>query len=239
MQRLAVIIPTYNERENLPVLVESLENILDGMNMKSLVVIVDDDSPDGTGMVAEQLGNRYGNISVLHRERKTGLGSAYKDGFKHAFSQFDPTVIIQMDADNSHDPKYIPSMERMIANGNDVVVGSRRVDDGAVVGWGYYRKSLSSTANAVARLMCGLNVRDATSGYRAYNANCLRRVDIDSIRSDGYAFQIEILCKLKQLGCRICELPIKFVDRMEGRSKLNLNEMLEFLGVCTRLMFNR
>jgi len=218
---------------------ESLENVLNSMGTKSLVLIVDDNSPDGTGIVAEQLGKRYDNISVLHREGKTGLGSAYKDGFKYALDRFDPTIIIQMDADNSHDPKYIPSMERMIAKGNDVVVGSRRVDDGAVVGWGYYRKSLSSTANAVARLMCGLNVRDATSGYRAYSSNCLRRLDMDAIRSDGYAFQIEILCKLKQLGCRICELPIIFVDRREGRSKLNSNEMFEFLGVCTRLMFNR
>ena len=234
-----MVIPTYNEHENLPVLLESLEDILDSMNMKSLVVIVDDDSPDGTGLVAEQLGKRYGNISVLHRKGKAGLGSAYKDGFKYALDRFDPTVIVQMDADNSHDPKYIPSMVRMIAKGNDVVVGSRRVDDGTVVGWGYYRKSVSSTANAVARLMCGLDVRDVTSGYRAYSGNCLRRVDIDAIRSGGYAFQIEMLCKLKQLGCRICELPITFVDRREGRSKLNSNEMFEFLGVCTRLMFNR
>lgn len=239
MQHLAVVIPTYNERENLPVLMESLENILDNMNMKSLVVIVDDDSPDGTGMVAEQLGKQYGNISLLHRKRKAGLGSAYKDGFKYALNRFDPSVIVQMDADNSHDPKYIPSMVRMIIEGNDAVVGSRRVGDGAVVGWGYYRKSVSSTANAVAKLMCGLDVSDATSGYRAYSGNCLRRVDMDAIRSDGYAFQVEMLCKLKQLGCRICELPITFVERREGRSKLNSNEMLGFLGVCARLMFDR
>jgi len=234
-----VVIPTYNERKNLPVLIKSLEEIFDSMSMKSFVVVVDDDSPDGTGMIAEQLGKQYGNIFVLHREGKAGLGSAYKDGFKYALERFDPTVIVQMDADNSHDPKYIPSMVKMIAKGNDVVIGSRRVDDGTVVGWGYYRRSISSTANAVARLMCDLDVKDVTSGYRAYNASCLRRVDIGAIRSDGYAFQIEVLCMLKQLGCKICELPITFVDRREGRSKLNSNEIFEFLGVCTRLMFNR
>jgi dolichol-phosphate mannosyltransferase len=207
--------------------------------MKSSVVIVDDDSPDGTGTVAEELGKQYGNISVLHRGRKTGLGSAYKDGFRYALDKFDSPVIVQMDADNSHDPKYIPSMVGMIAKDNDVVIGSRRVDEGAIVGWGYYRRSVSSTANTVARLMCGLDVKDVTSGYRAYRGNCLLRVDMDSIRSDGYAFQVEMLCKLKQLGCRICELPITFVDRKEGRSKLNSNEMFGFLSVCTRLMFNR
>lgn len=239
MQRLAIVIPTYNEHENLQILMKSLQLTFNSMNMEPHVVIVDDDSPDGTGMVAEQLGAQYGNISTLHRKGKSGLGSAYKDGFKYALDKFDPSVIVQMDADNSHDPKYIPSMAEMIAKGNDVVVGSRRVDDGTVVGWGYYRKSVSSTANAIARFMCGLDVRDATSGYRAYSANCLRCIDMDAIRSDGYAFQIEMLYRLKQLGCRICELPITFVDRREGRSKLNSNEVFEFLGVCTRLMFNR
>lgn len=234
-----MVIPTYNEHENLPALIESLEDILDSMSTQSLVVIVDDDSPDGTGMIAEQLGNQYGNISVFHREGKAGLGSAYKDGFKYVLGRFDPTVIVQMDADNSHDPRYIPSMVRKIVKGNDVVVGSRRVGDGTIVGWGYYRRYVRSTANAVARFMCGLDVGDATNGYRDFSANCLRRIDMDAIRPDGYAFQIEMLYKLKQLGCRIYEIPITFVDRREGRSKLNSNEMLKFLGVCTRLMLNR
>ncbi len=239
MQHIAIVIPTYNEHENLPVLIASLEDVFGSINMKSSVVIVDDGSPDGTGMVAEQLGVKYGNISVLHREGKAGLGSAYKDGFRYAFDKFEPSVIVQMDADNSHDPKYIPEMVRVIAMGNDVVVGSRRIEGGTVIGWGYYRRFVSSGANAFARLMCGLDVRDTTSGYRAYNSNCLRRLDLNTIRSDGYAFQIEMLCRLKQLGCRICELPITFVDRTEGKSKLSSAEMFEFLSICIKLLFSR
>lgn len=239
MQHIAIVIPTYNEHENLPVLVASLEDVFGSIDMKSSVVIVDDNSPDGTGMVAEQLGEKYGNISVLHREVKAGLGSAYKDGFKYAFGKFAPSVIVQMDADNSHDPKYIPEMVRVIAMGNDVVVGSRRIEGGTVIGWGYYRRFVSSAANAFARLMCGLDVRDTTSGYRAYNSDCLQRLDLNTIRSDGYAFQIEMLCRLKQLGCRMCEVPITFVNRKEGKSKLNVNEIFEFLGLCTGFLFAR
>jgi len=234
-----VVIPTYNERKNLPVLIESLEYTLKKIDANPLIVIIDDGSPDGTGEVADQLSKEYGNIETLHREAKMGLGSAYKDGFRYALDKFNADMIIQMDADNSHDPNYIPDMVSLIADGNDVVVGSRRIEDAAIVGWGYYRKSVSSTANAVARLMCGLGVRDVTSGYRAYKGDCLRRVNLDEIRADGYAFQIEMLYNLKKLGCKICELPIRFVDRREGKSKLSSNEIFEFLGVCARLMFSR
>jgi dolichol-phosphate mannosyltransferase len=233
------VIPTYNEKKNLPTLIELLEQTLKNIGMQSLVIIVDDSSPDGTGEIAEELGVRYGNIVVLHRNRKMGLGSAYKDGLVYALDRFNADIIVQMDADNSHDPKYIHDMVKMLQEGNDVVVGSRRVDNSSVVGWGYYRKSISYTANAVARVTCGFGIKDVTSGYRAFTSRCLRRINMDEIQSDGYAFQVEMLYRLARSGFGICEIPITFVDRKEGRSKLNSNEMLQFLSVCTRIMFSR
>jgi dolichol-phosphate mannosyltransferase len=239
LKRIVVVIPTYNERRNLPRLVESLEKTLSPMGGGHRVLIVDDDSPDGTGGLAEELGRSYDNISVLHRKDKAGIGSAYKAGFRHVLERFDPDIVVQMDADNSHDPKYIPEMVRMIGDGNHLVIGSRRVGTGSIVGWGYYRRSVSSTANLIVRATCGLDVKDTTSGYRAYSAECLRHVDLDSIRSDGYAFQIEMLAAIKRMEYRICEIPITFVDRREGRSKLSSGEMLEFIGACARVMFGR
>lgn len=236
---IVVVIPTYNERRNLPRLIEALENVLASAGSGQRILIVDDDSPDGTGNLAEELGRQHGNISVLHRKTKKGIGSAYKDGFRYVLERFDPDVVVQMDADNSHDPKYIPEMVKMIEEGNHLVIGSRRVGSGSVVGWGYYRKSVSSVANMIVRMTCGLDVRDTTSGYRAYSAGCLRQIDLGSIRSDGYAFQIEMLAAVKRTGHRICEIPITFVDRREGRSKLSPGEMFEFLGACARMMFGR
>ena len=239
MHRIAVVVPTYNERESLPMLIELLERTLKDIDKESLVIIVDDGSPDGTGEIAEELAVKHGNIVVLHRNGKMGLGSAYKDGFEYALYRFNADIIVQMDADNSHHPKYIQDMVKKIQEGNDVVVGSRRVDNGSVVGWGYYRKSVSSTANRVARMMCGLGIKDVTSGYRAFTSRCLQQINMKEIRSDGYAFQLEMLYRFKQLGFDICEVPITFVDRREGRSKLNSNEMIEFLSTCTRIMFRR
>ncbi|MEE8132662.1 MAG: polyprenol monophosphomannose synthase [Nitrososphaerales archaeon] len=233
------MIPTYNEIKNLPILMESLELTLKDINMKSLVIIVDDVSPDGTGEIAEELAVKHGNIVVLHRSGKMGLGSAYKDGFVYALDRFHADIIVQMDADNSHNPKYIHDMVKILREGKDVVVGSRRIEHGITVGWGYYRKSISSTANTVARMMCGLGIKDVTSGFRAFTSRCLRRINMDEIKSDGYAFQVEMLYRLEDSGFKICEIPITFVNRREGKSKLKSNEMFEFLGACTRIMFNR
>lgn len=239
MHKIAIVIPTYNESKNLPMLIESLEQALLNIDMQSLVIIVDDDSPDGTGEIAEDLAAKHGNIVVLHRNGKMGLGSAYKDGFVYALEKFNTDIIVQMDADNSHDPKYIHDMVKKLLEGNDVIVGSRRVSNGAIVGWGYYRKSVSSTANKVARIMCGINVKDVTSGYRAFVSRCLRQINMDEIKSDGYAFQVEMLYRFKKSGFDICEIPITFVDRKEGKSKLNSSEIFGFIGTCTRIMFNR
>lgn len=237
--RLAVVIPTYNESGNLPVLIESLERTLESIGMESSVIIVDDGSPDGTGEIAEELAEKYGGIVVLHRNGKMGLGSAYKDGFAYALDRFNADVIVQMDADNSHDPKYIRDMVKALREGKDVAVGSRRIEHGATVGWGYGRKSISSTANVVARIMCGLGVKDVTSGYRVFRSHCLRQINMNEIRSDGYAFQVEMLYRLQQSKFQICEVPITFVDRREGKSKLNSTEMLKFLSTCARIMFNK
>ncbi|MEM2759533.1 MAG: polyprenol monophosphomannose synthase [Nitrososphaerales archaeon] len=239
MWRLAVVIPTYNESENLVSLIESLEHVLKNVEMESSVVIVDDASPDGTGEIAEGLAEEYRNIVVLHRSSKMGLGSAYKDGFTYALQKLNVDIILQMDADSSHDPKYIHDMVKALSEGRDVVIGSRRVSGNAIIGWNYYRKLISSIGNSVARTMCGLSTKDVTSGYRAFRSHCLRKMNINTIKSQGYAFQVEMLCRLERLKYNICEIPITFVDRKEGKSKLNSKEMLGFLATCVRIMLER
>ena len=233
------MIPTYNETETLPVLIESLENTLKEIDMDSLVIIVDDISPDRTGDIAEEIAKEYGNIVVLHRNGKLGIGSAYKNGFVYALDKFNADIIVQMDADNSHNPGYIRDLLRMLSEGKDVAVGSRRIYGGTIVGWGFYRKSLSSSANKVARYMCGLGIKDVTSGYRAFKSLCLRQILMDKVKSDGYAFQIEMLYRLQRDGFDICEVPIIFMDRKDGRSKLDLKEIFKFLSVCARIMVSR
>ncbi len=217
---LWMVIPTYNEAGNLPRLLQSLF----ALALPLHVLVVDDNSPDGTGQLAEDLRGRYGpeRLHVLHRREKRGLGPAYRAGFRYALDQ-GATLIGQMDADLSHPPERLPALYQAIQEGADVALGSRYVPGGGVdPRWGWYRKWLSRGANWYARLVLGMPVRDITGGYRLWRRAVLTALPLQDIHSTGYVFQIETLYLAHRLGFRIQEVPIFFRDRQWGHSKLSL-----------------
>lgn len=228
-QAITVVIPTYNEADNLPIMAEALFGLgLDNLQL----LIVDDNSPDGTGRVAEQLVQQYGAgepqrhrplIEVLHRHGKEGLGTAYVTGMLHAMKH-GADFIAQMDADFSHSPAYIPQMlQVMLATDADVVVGSRYVPGGSLdERWAAWRRFLSWFANAYSRQILGLRIRDMTAGFKLWRRNALLDIDLESIRSNGYSFQVEMACLCERKGYRIIELPIHFEDRRIGQSKMDI-----------------
>lgn len=236
--KLSVVIPTYNEKETLPSLIKELFYEIKKIAEKFSIVIVDDASPDGTGQIAECLNKEYGNISVIHRRSKLGLGSAYKEGFRFALDKLQPDYIVQMDADHSHNPKEISLMLQNMHD-FDFTVASRHVLGASVIGWGTYRKLLHSTAGTLAAICGGLKMSDPTSGFRVFKNNVLNSVDFTKIRSDGFAFQIEILCLLKRMGFRGFEFPTVFVNRKDGKSKMGASELIQFIKTCVRLLVNR
>ena len=233
--KLAILIPTYNERTTLPtlmgVLVEEIKKITDNYS----IIILDDASPDGTGDIAEELNKKYENIMVIHRKSKLGIGSAYKEGFKFVLEHFDPDLIIQMDADFSHDPKEIRQLIQGM-QGYDVAIASRHVPNSSITGWSLYRKLLHSTACTLAGICGGIKISDPTSGFRIFKKNVLNSVNLFEISSEGFAFQIELLHKLNKMGFKIIELPTKFVNRKEGKSKLSYSETVQFIKVCFHLL---
>jgi dolichol-phosphate mannosyltransferase len=216
---LTVVIPTYNEAENLPLLVPRIL----GLNLEKLsILFVDDDSPDGTGKIAEELSGTYpGRVQVLHRNGKQrGLGAAYIDGFQKALSD-GADIIIGMDADFSHDPDNIPRMLTLLSQ-SDLIIGSRYVPGGGVDGpWGWYRVLLSHGAQWYIRLMLGLRVKDATSAFRCFRRTVLEQLDIESMQPIGFSFLIELIYHVEQLGFKVVEIPIRFRDRERGISKVS------------------
>ncbi len=210
-----VIVPTYNELESLP---EVMAGILEHSGLR--VLIVDDDSPDGTGELADRLAREHpGRIEVLHRSGDRGLGRSYLDGF-HVALQTDARFICQMDADMSHDPKYLPEMIAM-AEHHDLVLGSRYIPGGGIDNWSWGRRVLSFSANRYVRLITGMKVKDCTSGFRCWGREALERIDLDAIQSHGYAFLTELLYRAHHRGLSLGEVPIVFVERRTGRSKLS------------------
>ena len=226
--KVAVVIPTYNEKDNISRLVAKIEEAFSLHNLSGYILIVDDNSPDGTGAIAESLAKVYGNIRVIHRTSKLGIGSAYREGFKQAMA-LKCTAVIEMDADLSHDPTLIPSLISQIEKGYGVVVGSRYVKGGNIIGWSWTRRLISEGANLLARSVLGLSIFDATSGYRAYRASVLCELDLATIKSDGYVFQVEMIYRAQKEHFQISEIPITFVDRKLGKSKLGKNEILEYV----------
>jgi dolichol-phosphate mannosyltransferase len=225
----AVVVATYNERENLAALVEAIL-----VNPGFRVIVVDDDSPDGTGTVADELAaTSGGRVSVIHRKHMRGLGRSLVAGLKRALEDGDE-LIFQMDADFSHDPKYLPDMVRA-AGDADVVLGSRYVKGVSVVNWPLHRIILSSFANRYIRAVTGLDISDCTTGFRCWRREALARLPLDRLISDGYAFLVEQLHMAKRLGCRIREVPIIFVERREGASKLSTSALVESVIVPWRL----
>jgi len=241
LKKICIILPTYNEKDNLQRLIAAIQDVLRSheLAVSAIILVVDDNSPDGTGHLAEELAKKYGNIQVLHRRAKLGIGSAYRQGFAYAFQKLEPDIIFQMDADLSHNPRNVPHFLAKIEEGYDVVVGSRRVPGGNVINWSFNRYFLSFVANQLARQLCGIKVYDATSGYRAFTRRALQKVAYSSIMSEGYAFQIEMLFKCQKEGLKIAEIPITFVGRKIGKTKLSKSEMLNFLFTCLRLLFRR
>ena len=210
-----VVVPTYNERVNLPLLVGGLM-AHDGIH----VLIVDDQSPDGTGEVADGLARAYpGRVTVLHRTGRKGFGRSYIDGMKQAIAE-PVDIICQMDADLSHDPAQLPALIAATA-GADVVVGSRYVPGGSITNWPLVRKTLSRFANAYIRAVTRLAVRDCTSGYRCWRRQALAALPLETFFSDGYSFLVEMLFVASRRGLRIAEVPIRFVERREGESKVS------------------
>ena len=225
----SVVIATYNERENLGDLVSAvLTN--DGFR----VIVVDDNSPDGTGALADQLAQTFsGRVSVIHRRTGRGLGRSLVAGLKRALED-GAELVFQMDADFSHDPKYLPQMAAA-ASDADLVLGSRYIDGVRVVNWPLHRIVLSSFANKYVRAVTGLDIHDCTTGYRCWRRDALARVPLDGIISEGYAFLVEQLYLARKLGCRVREVPIVFVERREGSSKVSSTVLLESAIVPWRL----
>jgi dolichol-phosphate mannosyltransferase len=225
----AVIIPTYNERETLPHLIRQL------MEFPSVrVLVVDDGSPDGTGQIAENLSTTFpGRLEVMHRPRPAGLGSAYIDGMQHALA-YQTDVIVQMDADLSHDVRYLPDLIAASSTA-DLVIGSRYVPGGGVSNWSLDRRLLSRFANFYVRAVTGLHVRDATAGYRCWRRETLRQLPLERLKSSGYSFQVEMAWETVRRGLRVAEVPIVFVERTQGRSKLNWPVILESIWLPWRL----
>jgi dolichol-phosphate mannosyltransferase len=232
---VAVVIPTYNERENLEAIVGRVRASARDAN----ILVVDDSSPDGTGDIADKLSADDEHVHVLHREGKSGLGSAYIAGFGWAL-EHGYGVLVEMDADGSHDPAELPKLLTALA-GADLVIGSRWVAGGTVTNWPKSREALSRSANMYARIVLGVQVRDVTAGYRAYRADTLRTIDLGRVLSQGYCFQIDLTLRAINAGLTVVEVPIAFTERTRGASKMSRAVIAEALfrvtqwGVRSRL----
>ena len=235
MPKVKIVLPTYNEAENLPLMVDALF----GLPVENLsILVVDDNSPDGTGQIADDLAKQHpGRVSVLHRKVKEGLGAAYIAGFKEALKS-DADYIIQMDCDFSHQPKYIPAMVEAAAT-HDLVIGSRYIRGGGVdESWSFYRKALSWFANGVyVRTLLGVPVHDATGGFKLWRRQTLIGLDLERVRSNGYVFQVEMTYIACRLGFKVAEVPIYFPDRERGHSKMDTNIAVEAALRTWQVMF--
>jgi dolichol-phosphate mannosyltransferase len=227
-----VVLPTYNEIENLPAIAPAILDQLPG----STLLIVDDSSPDGTGKLADEMAARDARVRVLHRPAKQGLGKAYVEGFKLALDS-GAKFVVQMDADWSHDPKYLPALVDALAD-SDVVIGSRYVSGGGVRNWGLMRRIVSRGGSLFARTVLRLSPHDLTGGFKAWRAEALRNLRWAELHSGGYVFQIETTFLASRRGARVREVPIVFIDRRLGASKMSRRIIFEALAVVVRLRWD-
>ncbi len=223
-----VVLPTYNESENIDRVVRRIRRAVP----EATVLVVDDGSPDGTADIAEQLGKQLGDIEVLRRHEKSGLGSAYRAGFRWGLDRgFD--VFIEMDADLQHEPEALPDLIAPLSQGHGLVIGSRYVKGGTIPDWSWHRRLLSRWGNIYASILLGLGVTDSTAGFRAYSASVLKSIDLDQIRAEGYGFQNEMTYQAKRAGASVVEVPIRFFERVDGESKMSMFIIVEALGLVT------
>ena len=226
--RVLVVVPTYNERENVELLLPAVRSSAPDAD----ILVVDDSSPDGTGDAVAEIADELGRVSLLRREGKKGFGSALREGFEYALDRgYD--VVVSMDVDLSHDPEVLPELIRLIEAGADAVIGSRYVPGGATVNWPLYRRVLSRWGNRYTSLVLRLRVRDCTSGYRAYRAAALKEIDPGSTTADGYAFLTELVRRLVRADLRVMETPIVFRDRRYGTSKMSGRIVAESMWLVT------
>ena len=234
MPKALIVVPTYNERENVGDISARLLATLDDTD----VLFVDDNSPDGTGELLDEMAARQPRIHVMHRAGKLGLGTAYIAGFRWALAR-DYAFIFEFDADGSHDPKYLPHMLALAEGDADVVVGSRNVPGGGTVNWGAGRKILSRGGSFYSRTILGIDVRDVTAGFICWRRRVLESLDLDRITSNGYSFQIEMKYRALQLGFKLVETPIIFADRQVGTSKMSRKIVAEALLSVWKLRLGR
>lgn len=232
MAKTIIVIPTYNEKNSLPKLLEQIFSLnIEGLN----ILVVDDNSPDGTGRIVDELKKDNPQIDILHREKKQGLGKAYVAGFKEALDR-GADYIFEMDADLSHDSKYIPEFLKAIQD-YDLVLGSRYIKDGGVSNWNLSRRLISRFGNIYARLILGLSYYDLTGGFKCYRREVLESIGLDDLSSVGYNFQIESTYKAHNKGFKIVEIPIIFTERTEGDSKFSIKIMIESFWKVLELRF--
>jgi dolichol-phosphate mannosyltransferase len=226
--RPLVVIPTYNESENIERMLHRVRACLP----EAGILVVDDGSPDGTASLVESVTTELVDVHLIRRSAKAGLGSAYRAGFAWGLERgYD--AFVEIDADFSHDPAALPAVLAPLGQGYDVSIGSRYVEGGSIPNWAWHRHMLSRGGNAYADAVLGLGVRDSTAGYRAYSADILRRLDLERIRAEGYGFQIEMTYRATQHGAAVCEVPISFVDRTAGESKMSSFIVIEALALVT------
>jgi glycosyltransferase involved in cell wall biosynthesis len=227
---VVVVVPTYNEAENIGSLCERVRAALPAAE----VLVVDDSSPDGTAAAARAAGEELGGVTVLEQAGKGGLGAAYRTGFRTAIER-GADVCVQIDADLSHDPEVLPALVANVEHGADLAIGSRYVPGGLTIDWPWRRRTLSRWGNRYAAGVLGLAVNDATAGFRAYSVDALRRIDFETVRADGYGFQVEMTHRLVRAGGRIVEFPIVFRERERGESKLSRGIVREAFVLVVRL----
>ena len=223
--KAVVCLPTYNERENLEPMLRRLGEVFAVSNLEARVLVIDDNSPDGTGEIADRLAAELGYVGVLHRERKEGLGPAYLAGFRRALAG-DAELVLEMDCDFSHDPADLPRLVAA-AESADVVLGSRYVRGGGTRNWGFGRQAVSRAGCLYAQVVLGVRIHDLTGGFKCFRRGVLETIDLDAVRTKGYAFQIEMTYRALRAGYRVVEVPIVFADREVGSSKMSGGIVLE------------
>ena len=232
MKRTLIVTPTYNEKDNLPRFIDAVRSAAPEAD----ILVVDDNSPDGTGDIADAIASKDKRVRVLHRAGKLGLGTAYiqafLQGLAEGYDQF-----FEMDADLSHDVKYLPAFFQALDEGADVVIGSRNIPGGDVEGWGLSRHFISKGGSIYSRTILGLGVKDLTSGYKAFSRRALEAIQLGAVHSNGYSFQIEMTYRALRRGMKVKEVPIVFVDRTLGASKMSRKIFLEAIGVVWRLRY--